>query len=295
MGRYAEKGTNVKSEEMNDKNVKGKGNKRIRDGIEILLNALIFAFTLLGIGIMLHRNGNDGGLLSSSGWENFKYFTVLSNVFCGIVAGVYLVTWGLRKKGKTRSMHNDGKIDTAEPMTERQKGRAAEEKDEMAVEGKDGPTAIWTRESRALCPVWLMVLKLAAAAGVMVTFLVVACFFGPLYTYPVLYRGSNLWFHLIIPLLGMVEFCLLDGEIPFRMTFLTGAPALVYGCFYMGNILINGKGQWPDTNDWYGFVNWGWGPAMVIFACIVLTNWGAACLLRWLNHVIHKALNGNFK
>lgn len=226
----------MKIEEMNDK---GKGNKRIRDGIVILLNALIFAFTLLGIGIMLYLNGNDGGLLSSSGWENFKYFTVLSNVFCGIVAGVCLVTKGLT----------------------------------------------------ARCPMWLMVLKLAAAAAVMVTFLVVACFFGPLYTYPVLYRGSNLWFHLIIPLLGMAEFCLMDGEIPFRMTFLTGAPALVYGCFYMGNILINGKGQWPDTNDWYGFVNWGWGPAMVIFACIVLTNWGAACLLRWLNHVIHKALN----
>ena len=136
----------------------------------------------------------------------------------------------------------------------------------------------------------MMVLKLAATAAVTVTFLVVACFFGPLYGYGQLYLGSNLWFHLIIPLLAIVEFCLLNGEIPFRMTFLTGAPALIYGCFYLGNILINGKGEWPDTNDWYGFLNWGYGPAMVIFAVIILTSWGTACLLRWINSLLGKCL-----
>lgn len=225
--------------------------------IVIVFNIMIVAFTLLGIGIMLYNNGDDGGLLSSSGWENFKYFTVLSNVFCGIVAGVFLVTQAL------------------------------------CMSGKDGPTVVLGREALANgtkgpeYPLWLLLAKLAAAAAVTVTFLVVACFFGPLYTYPVLYKGSNLWFHLIIPLLGMIEFCLLEGEIPFHMTFLTGAPALVYGCFYLGNILINGKGDWPDTNDWYGFMNWGFGVAMVIFAVIVLTSWGAACALRLINRKVN--------
>jgi len=207
----------------------------LKQRIVVVFNILIVAFTLLGLGIMLYKNGSEGGLLTSSGWENLKYFTVLSNILCGIVAAIFLFL-----RGKTST--------------------------------------------------WMMVLKLAAAAAVTVTFLVVACFFGPLYGYAQLYLGSNLWFHLIIPLLGIVEFCLLNGEIPFRMTFLTGTPALIYGCFYLGNILINGKGEWPDTNDWYGFLNWGYGPAMVIFAVIILTSWGTACLLRWINSLVGKRL-----
>ena len=207
----------------------------MKQRIVVVFNILIVAFTLLGLGIMLYKNGSEGGLLTSSGWENLKYFTVLSNILCGIVAAIFLI---LR-----------GKMTT-----------------------------------------WMMVLKLAAVAAVTVTFLVVACFFGPLYGYGQLYLGSNLWFHLIIPLLAIGEFCLLNGEIPFRKTFLTGAPALIYGCVYLGNILINGKGEWPDTNDWYGFLNWGYGPAMVIFAVIILTSWGTACLLRWINSLLGKCL-----
>ena len=204
--------------------------------IVLVLNILIVAFTLFGLGVMIYRNGGEGGLLSSTGWENLKYFTVLSNILCGVVAGIFLI----------RKMN---------------------------------------------CSKGMLTLKLAAAAAVTVTFLVVACFFGPLYGYAMLYLGSNFWFHLIIPLLGMVEFCLLEGELPFQQTFLAGSPAVFYGCFYLGNILINGKGKWPDSNDWYGFMNWGFGPALIIFAVIILTNWGVACLLRWIQKIaFHRAL-----
>ena len=217
----------------------------------ISLNIIIVVFTLLGLGIMLYRNGAEGGLLSSPGWENLKYFTVLSNLLCGMVAAIFLITQYFCH-GNSKHRESDASM-----------------------------------EQNSASLTWLLTLKLAAAAAVTVTFLVVACFFGPIYGYGQLYLGSNLWFHLIIPLLAIVEFCLLDGEIPFRMTFLTGAPALVYGCFYLGNILINGKGEWPDTNDWYGFLNWGYVPAMIIFAVIILTSWGTACLLRWVNSKFH--------
>ncbi|MBR6151062.1 MAG: hypothetical protein IKQ25_07245 [Lachnospiraceae bacterium] len=223
----------------------------------LLLNLLIVAFTLFGLGVMLYLNGKDSGLLSSAGWENLKYFTVQSNILCGIVALIYLV----RHLVILPRQHSEKK----ERMQEIQSAN-------------DGPTAKWLRN--VPCPQWLMTLKLAAAAAVTVTFLVVACFFGPLYGYRYMYLGSNLWFHLIIPVLGMVEFCLLDGQLPFKRTFFAGSPALIYGCFYLGNILINGKGEWPNTNDWYGFMNWGMGIALVIFAVIIIVNWGVACLLR---------------
>ena len=220
--------------------------------IVITLNLLIVACTLVGLGIMLDKNGNNGGVLATSGWNNLRYFTVQSNILCGIVAAIYLVSGFLRGHGKSTA-------------------------------SQDVPATQVTS-----CPMWMMTLKLAATAAVMVTFLVVACFFGPLYGYGKLYLGSNLFFHLIIPLLGMVEFCLLDGTLPFRNTFPAGSPALIYGCVYLANILINGKGEWPNTNDWYGFMNWGAIPAALIFSSIVLTDWGVACLLRWINHLINK-------
>ena len=222
--------------------------------IILFMNILIVAFTLLGLGIMLYRNGAEGELLTSSGWANLKYFTVLSNIFCGIVAAIFMITQVLPSRKIA--------TETVSPV-----------------------------KNPSTYPAWIMTLKLAATAAVSVTFLVVACFFGPIYGYGMLYLGSNLFFHLIIPLLGMVEFCLLDGDLPFRNTFLAGAPALLYGCVYLGNILINGKGEWPHTNDWYGFMNWGYGPAAMIFAGIVLTSWGVSCLLRKVNRLV--ASHGN--
>lgn len=80
----------------------------------------------------------------------------------------------------------------------------------------------------------------------------------------------------------------LKKKIPFKYTVLSGLPALVYGAFYLANVLINGIGKWPDTNDWYGFLNWGYPVGIVIFAAIVLMDFGMAVLLRGLNILINR-------
>ena len=205
----------------------------MRKKIVIVLNILMVICLVTGLAIMVLRSGSEGELLTSSGWANLKYYTVLSNIFCGVIAAVFLLL-----RGKT--------------------------------------------------PGWLMTLKLAAAASVAVTFLVVACFLGVLYGHRYMYLGSNLFFHLILPLLGMIEFCLLEETISFRKTFLASIPTLLYGCVYLGNILINGTGEWPNTNDWYGFYLWGLGVALIIFAAIALTSWGVACLLRFINFRVNQ-------
>ena len=118
----------------------------------IVFNIFIVIFTLVGVYIMLDHNSNDGSLLSSSGWENLKYFTVLSNIFCGIVAVIFLVQAMLVGRGKM----------------------IAEKKKEA-----DGPTVVLHRKDQKVgYPLGIMILKLTAAAAVAVTFLVVACFFG---------------------------------------------------------------------------------------------------------------------
>lgn len=198
--------------------------------IAFILNLLVIAFAVTGTILMLFFRGNDEELLAD-GIENYKYFTVLSNEICGIIAVVSLV---------------------------------------CSLRGRRQP----------------MLAKLLAAAAVGLTFLVIIGFLGPLYGLLKMYRGANFFFHLILPLTAMAEFVLCPGDaaepvtIPFWWTFLTMIPVAVYGAFYLGNCLINGFGEWPHTNDFYGFLNWGLPVGLVIFAGIMLAIWGIACVLR---------------
>jgi hypothetical protein len=205
-----------------------------RSIFSVILNILIVVFAAVGTVIMLSNQG-DGTGLASSGITNLKYFTVLSNEFCGITAALWLVFFLLGKK-------------------------------------------------------FPPVLKLTAASAVALTFLIIAAFLAPMYPELDLYENANLWFHLILPLTAVLEFIILrtDEKIPFRYTVISALPALIYGIGYLANILVNGKGEWPDTNDWYGFLNWGYPAGMAIFAAIVLMDFAMAVLMRALNNRINK-------
>ena len=209
-------------------------NKNINDLIVIILNICIVIFTGIGTYLMWVNTDSDAGLMSS-GFANLKYFTVLSNLFCGIVAVIYLI-FRLRSK-------------------------------ELSI-----------------------LPKLMAASATGLTFLIIAAFLQPLYPDLNLYERGNLYFHLIVPLFAMAEFLIIKTreKIPFKYTLYSAALALAYGTYYLVNILINGIGEWPDTNDWYGFLNWGFPVGIAIFAFVVLMDFGIACLLRFLNNLINK-------
>ena len=63
---------------------------------EIIFNIVIVVLTVIGIILMLTGKPEEGAL-QSTGIENFKYYTVLTNVFCGIVAAVQLLFILLKK------------------------------------------------------------------------------------------------------------------------------------------------------------------------------------------------------
>ena len=199
---------------------------------EIILNLVIVILTVIGIIFMVTGKPEEGAL-QASGIENFKFYTVLTNVFCGAVALIYLAALLLKKN------------------TDR-----------------------------------LTALKLAAVCGVAITFAVVAFFFGPLYGYPQFYKRGNLFFHLLLPVTAMAEFILVRRKrMPFGYAVIAAIPTFLYGVGYMLNILINGMGgEWPDTNDFYAFLSWGWPIGILIFACITLTAFAAACLFRVISN-----------
>ncbi|SFB17402.1 hypothetical protein SAMN05216249_111101 [Acetitomaculum ruminis DSM 5522] len=131
-----------------------------------------------------------------------------------------------------------------------------------------------------------VVFKLVSASEVGLTFVIIAFFLQPLYPNMNLYARGNLWFHLICPLIAMAEFIVIglnSKKIPFKNTLFSGLLTLIYGAFYLGNTIINGIGTWPDSNDFYGFLTWGYPIGMIIFAIIVIMSWLISVILRLPN------------
>jgi len=96
--------------------------------------------------------------------------------------------------------------------------------------------------------------------------------------------GMSFWLHGVLPLLAIGEFVLLNKEdITPRENLLSCLSMVIYGFGYLGNIFINGKGQWPNSNDWYGFLLWGWGIGIVIYIVITIVTWLIGFVLRKAN------------
>lgn len=126
-------------------------------------------------------------------------------------------------------------------------------------------------------------IKYIAAASVGLTCAVVLFFLGPLYGYPAMFAGYNLPFHLIVPVIAILEIIFLsDAAYTRRDNLLAVIPPLIYGIVYLANILINGIGEWPDTNDWYFFFYWGYPVGMLIYAVILTATWLIGLLMRKL-------------
>ena len=178
----------------------------------LIMNFLIVIFVTVGfVVVMMPKKSPEGAVLAAKGLQNLRYYTVLSNLFCGIISLLWIVS---ELRGRRFSA----------------------------------------------------LLKLMAAA-----------------------QDGNLWFHLIVPVTAMIEFLILDTEkVPLKKTLLTALPVLGYGVGYLINILINGIGKWPDSNDWYGFLNWGYPVGILIMIFAFLINWGIACLMQLLNQSFRK-------
>ena len=126
-------------------------------------------------------------------------------------------------------------------------------------------------------------LKYIAAASVGLTFATVLFFLGPIYGYPEMFKGFNLPLHLIIPVIAILEVIFLT-DTPFtrRDNRLVIIPPLMYGICYLVNILVNGIGEWPDTNDWYFFFHWGYPVGVLIYVILTAVTWSIGFAMRKL-------------
>ena len=146
------------------------------------------------------------------------------------------------------------------------------------------------------CLIWLIKkderIKYIASVSVGLTFFTVMLFMGPVFGYNIMFIGSNFWFHLVVPIVAILEVIFLNREtFSYKDNMYSVVPMLVYGVFYVGNVLINGVGQWPHTNDWYGFFAWGYEGAVAAVLIIVLATYFIGFAIRRLNNKYNNFVN----
>ena len=153
-----------------------------------------------------------------------------------------------------------------------------------------GPTVFFLIVTglRAPLPMWLALLKYAAAVSVCLTFCVVVVFLGPRMGYKPLFAKEQLCLHAVGPLLAVFSF-LSSPYIPemnYSATIFAIIPTFLYGIGYAANILKNGIGEGEKTNDWYGFAIGGVKSIPIAFAIILAVTWVMAAGMLALRRII---------
>ena len=122
------------------------------------------------------------------------------------------------------------------------------------------------------------VLKLMSTSAVGLTFFVVFAYLGPITKYGLvsLLMNSNLFFHLIIPVLSIVTFVFFErtNKLKFKDTLYGIIPTLLYGIYYITNVLIHVEnGKVSPKYDWYWFVQGGVWTALIVVPIIFLVSY----------------------
>ena len=125
--------------------------------LNILIVILVIIFTLFMV-LDIHFM-KEVKLLEVTSLENFKFFTVDSNVLMGIISLTMIIYELKLKNNKIKEI-----------------------------------------------PKYIYILKMVGVSAVTLTFIVTLCFLSPMYGFYAMYNNSNLFFHLVIPLLSIISY-----------------------------------------------------------------------------------------
>lgn len=225
-------------------------NKKIK--VSLAINIMIVIFTVIACIIMFTGFKFMEGeyVLESTKIGMFRFFTVDSNIFMGIVALIFAI-----KEIKFLK----GKIDEISTRT--------------------------------------YSLKLMATVSVGLTFFTVFGYLGPIAEGGIfsLLKNSNLFLHLIIPVLSMVNFSLFEktNKLKFKYSFLGVIPTMVYSIFYLINVLAHiENGKVSPIYDWYWFVQGGIWQVYIVFPFMLIFTYIISLALWRINR---KKKNNNCK
>ena len=125
------------------------------------------------------------------------------------------------------------------------------------------------RGKKEKIPTQYYILKMTVTAAVGLTFFVVFGIMGFVLAsgHISLMQNTNLFFHLVIPTICMINFIAFErtDAIKFRHILYGLIPTAVYEIYYTVNLLINMEnGQVSPKHDWYQFVQSGLWAAIIV-------------------------------
>ena len=108
-------------------------------------------------------------------------------------------------------------------------------------------------------PKGVYLLKHIATVGVVLTFVVTAFYLAPFsdYSYFDFFKNSNLFFHLIVPVLSTIVYIFYEGNKQDKKAVFYGIiPMIIYAIYYIIVYLMNCNSNAPkDSYDWYGLIS----------------------------------------
>ncbi len=139
-------------------------------------------------------------------------------------------------------------------------------------------------------PKEIYILKLMSTSGVSLTLSVVMLYLqfivkGGLWT---LLMNSNLFLHLVIPVLSIITFVFFEksNELKFKDTLYGLIPMGLYGLFYITNVLVHtDHWQVSPKYDFYYFVYNGVWKLFIVLPIIFALNYLLSYLLYRFNHI----------
>ncbi len=219
-------------------------NKVDNHKISLILNYLIFIFVLIGTILMftgIKITYIKEPALETSGLSVFKFFTVDSNIFMGIIAILFA-----RQERKIIS----GKI-------------------------KEIPISYY-------------LFKFMATVSVTLTFLTVFIYLGGIAEGGLisLLQNSNLFFHLIVPVLSVLTFTVFEKNNKIKANYIVCSliPMLLYAIYYIINVIVHFEnGTISPKYDWYRFMKDGMKGIYYVAPTILVSTLAIGIVLWVLN------------
>ena len=141
-------------------------------------------------------------------------------------------------------------------------------------------------------PHWVYVFKYVAVTSTTLTLLTVIFYLSPLLgaNFWKLFLNSNLFFHLVSPVLGLVTLIFFENEEGFswKISFLSLVPMGLYSIFYITNVYTHlNNGEVDPKYDFYYFASNGVGATIVVIIMMFLVTFGSAFLIYFLREKFH--------
>ena len=139
-------------------------------------------------------------------------------------------------------------------------------------------------------PKFAYILKLMSTTSVVLTFLVVFLYLGPISKGGIMsmLQNANLFYHGIVPMLSIITFIFFEktNKIIFKDTFLALLPMGIYGLFYLTNIIIHMEnGKVSPFYDWYWFVQNGVWTIVIVLPVMFGFTYLIGFILYRINHI----------